>query len=235
MWKIFGKKSISTSASHTACAIFAGPQESKLLHSCSPLASDVVCDCSSSTENPSSAAKVTSHGMCPSSAPTFGIPITRAPGRCRTLLASRAARCSNGLGASFSSFGWLLVEISNFGQAPPETATRLCPSTEIVVRSIGQSVWHCESRQRNSLRPVISAARISLASSPGAAASASAPICSAAHKPMPHAPMAPGFGGTTISQPVTAASVQASDGLDAGLPWKKTRFPSVRWPMTRFR
>jgi len=48
-----------------ACAIFVGPQESKLLHSCSPRASEDVSDCSRRTENPSRLASVANHGMCP--------------------------------------------------------------------------------------------------------------------------------------------------------------------------
>jgi hypothetical protein len=82
---------------------------------------------------------------------------------------------------------------------------------------------------------VISAVSTASRSRAGADAATSVPSWSAAHSPMPHAPMAPGFGGTTISCPVTAASVHARDGLEEGLPWKKIRSPSVRWPMTRFR
>ena len=37
----------------------------------------------------------------------------------------------------------------------------------------------------------------------------SAPSCSMAHRPMPQAPIAPGFGGRVMSRPVTAARVQA--------------------------
>jgi hypothetical protein len=56
----------------------------------------------------------------------------------------------------------------------------------------------------------------------------------AASMAMPIAPMAPGFGGTITSRPVTAARVRASDGFCAGLPWKNTRSRKRRLPITRF-
>ena len=57
----------------------------------------------------------------------------------------------------------------------------------------------------------------------------------AASSAMPMAPIAPGSAGTTTSRSSTAASVRASAGSLAGLPWKKTRSSSRRWPMTRLR
>jgi len=100
---------------------------------------------------------------------------------------------------------------------------------------MGQCVPQPLSWQVNSARAAICAARARSRFRVPAAANASTPACSMAHSPMPQAPIAPGLGGTTMSRPVTAASVHASEGLVAGLPWKKTVGASVRWPITRFR
>ena len=149
--------------------------------------------------------------------------------------ASRAARSSKGLGASLGSLGWSRVAISNLGQAPPESATSLRSPTFTVVRSMGQCVPQVLSGQANWERSVSSACRALERSIEGEAESSRAPSWSSAHSPMPQAPIAPGLGGTTMSRPVTDASAQAREGLDAGLPWKKMVGASVRWPITRCR
>jgi len=58
---------------------------------------------------------------------------------------------------------------------------------------------------------------------------------SRASKAIPRAPMVPGFGGTTTVAPVWRATAAASASELKGIPWQKTRRPTVRGPLTRFR
>ncbi|MGC4121031.1 MAG: hypothetical protein QM765_41925 [Myxococcales bacterium] len=124
---------------------------------------------------------------------------------------------------------------SYLGQAPPDTAIPWRSPTFTVVRSMGQCVPQPLSWQVNSARLTICAFSARSSSRREAASSDCAPLASTAHRPMPQAPMAPGLGGTTMSRPVTAARVHASDGFVAGLPWKKMVGAKVRWPITRCR
>ena len=149
--------------------------------------------------------------------------------------AKSPARSSKGLGASFASFGMAAETISYLGQAPPEVAFLVISPNLMVVRSMGHRVRQVASLQVNSERSTISAARKSSNVKPGNESRASFPTFSTAHSPMPQAPMAPGFGGTTMSRPVTEARVHARHALDAGFPWKKIFSPSWRWPITRFK
>ena len=149
--------------------------------------------------------------------------------------AKSCARSSNGLGASFSSFGKAAETISYLGQAPPEVAVFMISPNWMVVRSMGHMVLQVASLQVNSDRSIICAAKKSSNFKPGELSRVSFPISSTAHSPIPHAPIAPGLGGTTISRPVTAAKVHARQSLLAGFPWKKIFLPRFRWPITRFK
>ena len=86
---IFGKKRVPGSASQIAWAILVGPQESKLLQSCSPRARESGSECRSLTEQPISLSQVAIHAICPTSGPVTGTPIGRGPGA--SSAASKAA------------------------------------------------------------------------------------------------------------------------------------------------
>ena len=57
----------------------------------------------------------------------------------------------------------------------------------------------------------------------------------AASLAIPSAPTVPGFGGTTTSVPVWRATAAARASQEKGIPWQKTRSPTLRDPFTRFR
>ena len=231
-WGILGNSSSRASLWQTAWVTFTGPQESKLLHSCSPAAREPATGERIRTDRPSPWARVARKGICPARAPTRGMATRGAPPMVRSSRDNNSSRSRKGSGASMSSFGWSRVDSSNLGHSPPLRVVRCLRPTRTTVRWMGHTVRHPLSWQVKVELDLIRALRKGPNSRASDAASSADPSCSMALNPTPQAPMAPGLGGTIISRPEMAARVQAKEGFWAGLPWKNTRRARVRCPIT---